>query len=92
MQVSIGQYISEVLPTPLNYIVPIENVPGSDVSVAAIVPGVVVIVLLLVALLVFSLVCWYHRKVRVLKGELGWTNVINQMELSKLQREREFCD
>ena len=91
MQVSIGQYISEALPTPLNYITPIENVPSPDVPVAAIVP-VVVVVLLLGVLLVFSLVCWYHRKVRVLKGELGWTNVINQMELSKLQREREFCD
>ena len=91
MQVSIGQYISEALPTPLNYIVPIENVPGPDVPVAAIIP-VVVVVLLLGVLLVFSLVCWYHRKVRVLKGELGWTNVINQMELSRLQRECEFCD
>ena len=85
---SIGQYIRETLSTPLRY--NIEDVPGPDIPVAAIVP-VVVVVLLLGVLLVFSLVCWYHRKVRVLKGELGWTNVINQMELSKLQREREFC-
>ena len=91
MQVSIGQYISEALPTPLNYTISIEGIPGPDVPVAAIVP-VVVVVLLLGVLLVLIIVWWYHRKVRGLTGELGWTNVINQMELSRLQHECEFCD
>ena len=89
MQVSIGQHVRETVSTPLRY--NIEDIPGPDVPVAAIVP-VVIVVLLLGVLLVLSLVCWYHRKVRVLTGELGWTNVINQMELSRLQRECEFCD
>jgi hypothetical protein len=45
------------------------------------------VVIIFVAI-VLMVVCWYHhRKVRVLKGELGWANVINQVELSKLQRE-----
>jgi hypothetical protein len=60
-----------------------------NVPVAVITPVVIVVVLFGVLLVVgvVGVAGWYHRKVRVLKGELGWTNVMNQIELSKLQRE-----
>ena len=64
--------------------------PNNSLPLEIILPVVlgVMVVFLLGALLVFSMVWWHHRrKVRVLKGELGWTNMINQIELSKLQHE-----
>ena len=85
-QVNIGQYLSEILPTRLRYNIDIAAVPGPDIPLAIIIP-VVIVALLLGILLVFSVVGWYHKKVRVLRNELGWTNVINQIELNKLQHE-----
>ena len=87
---NVGQYISEVLPTRLRYNIDITNVPGPDVPLAIIIP-VAVVVLLLGILLVFGVVVGYHRKVRVLRNELGWTNVINEIELTKLQHESKFA-
>lgn len=80
-QVSVGQYVSIALPTPVRYIFAADTSAPLEIIIVPI----VIVSLLLGILLVFTVVWCYHRKVRVLKAELGWMNMINQIELSKLQ-------
>jgi hypothetical protein len=85
--VRVGQYIIEPLPTLLTYV---SDVPSEPLPLEIIIPvvaGGLAVVAFFFTLIICCVVCYHHRKVRVLKGELGWMNMINQIELSKLQHE-----
>jgi multisubunit Na+/H+ antiporter MnhC subunit len=85
--VRVGQYIIETLPTPLSYVGDGTSEPLPLVIIIPVVVGGLAVVAFFFILIICCVVCYHSRKVRVLKGELGWTNMMNQIELSKLQRE-----
>jgi hypothetical protein len=85
--VRVGQYIIETLPTPLSYVSDGTNTPLPLEIIIPVVGGVLAVIAFFFISIICCVVCYHHRKVRVLKDELGWTNMINQIELSKLQHE-----
>ena len=87
-QVNNGLYLSEHLGTPLSYV----DSTADSVSLNIIIPVVIggLICLLVVgALIICCVVCWYHRKVRRIKSEQDWTNTITELELSNLRHKSE---
>ena len=44
--------------------------------------------MLFASLVLCCVVCWYRRKVQMIKNDHGWKNMISQLELSDLQHKR----
>ena len=82
-QVSVGQYISEILPTPLRYIAAATTREIPLVIIIPAVAGGLLVVALFFMVIICCVVCYHRRKSK--KTEQRWTNLLSQMELMELE-------